>query len=174
MKEFVLPGFKIQQTFFEYKNINPSVNFGFKEYGKVTDYYQFVYNAILSRNLLTPFIFYFLPLLVILFSLFSTLLITTKKTDPLTILGAHSGLFFALILLRRSLREQYPTGATLYMEYAFFYTYITIILLILHIILTSYYKRWKTYYDPVLYYMKVAFWPFQLILWLITTFIVFY
>jgi len=173
-KEFSLAGFTIEQTFFEYHKINPSANFGFKEYGKVTDDYQLVYNAIMNRNLLNPFVFYILPLLVILFSLYTTLLLLGKTTDPLTILGVYSGLFFALILLQRSLREQHPAGTTLYMEYAFFYTYITIILLILHTILMYYYKNWATYQEKSLYFMRIFFWPFQLISWLITTLIIFY
>jgi hypothetical protein len=173
-KEFSLAGFTIEQTFFEYHKINPSANFGFKEYGKVTDNYQLIYNAIMNRNLLNPFVLYILPLLVILFSLFTTLLLTGKKTDPLTILGAYSGLFFALILLQRSLREQHPAGTTLYMEYAFFYTYITIILLIFHTILMYYYKNWHIYQDKSLYCMRILFWPFQFVSWIITTLIIFY
>lgn len=173
-KEFSLAGFTIEQTFFEYHKINPSTNFGFKEYGKVTDNYQLIYNAIMNRNLLDPFVLYILPLLVILFSLFTTLLLTRQKTEPLTTLGAYSGLFFALILLQRSLREQHPAGTTLYIEYAFFYTYITIILLIFHTILTHYHKTWLIYRSKSLYFMKIFFWPFQLISWLITTLIIFY
>lgn len=173
-KEFSLTGFTIEQTFFEYRNIDPNANFGFKEYGKVTDNYHLIYNIIINRNLLNPFVLYLLPLLVILFSLFTTLLVAKRTTAPLTILAGYSGLFFALIMLQRSLREQYPTGTTLYMEYAFFYTYITIIFLIIHTILMHYYKRWNTYQDTSLYITRILFWPFQFIIWLITTLIIFY
>ncbi|HSC24629.1 MAG TPA: cache domain-containing protein [Candidatus Babeliales bacterium] len=173
-KEFSLAGFTVEQTFFEYHQIDPTANFGFKNYGKTTDNYQLVYNAIMNRNLLNPFIIYLLPLLVILFSLFSTLLLTKKTTEPLAIFGGYTGLFFALIVLQRSLREQHPTGETLYMEYAFFYTYISIILLIMHTILMYYYKQWKPYQNISIYYMKILFWPFQCISWLITTLIIFY
>ena len=172
-KNFSVSGFTIEQAFFEYQKINPNANFGFKEYGKVTDNYQLLYNAIFNRNLLNPFVIYLLPLLVILFSLFTTILVTGKNTAPLSILGGYTGLFFALIVLQRSLREQHPTGSTLYMEYAFFFTYITIILLILHTILIYFYKDWKKYQDLSLYLMKILFWPFQFISWLITTLIIF-
>lgn len=173
-KEFSLSGFIIEQAFFEYQKVEPKTNFGFKEYGKVTDNYHLIYNAIINRKLINPFIIYVLPLLVILFTLFTTLLVTTKTTSPLSILGGYSGLFFALIVLQRSLREQYPSGSTLYMEYAFFYTYITIILLIVHTILMYYYKRWESYQNKSLYFMRILFWPFQWITWLITTLIIFY
>lgn len=173
-KEFSLSGFTIEQTFFEYQKIDPNANFGFKEYGKVTDNYHLVYNAVINRNLINPFVIYLLPLLVILFTLFTTLLVVKKTTSPLSILGGYSGLFFALIVLQRSLREQYPSGSTLYMEYAFFYTYITIILLIMHTILMYYYKHWELYQNKSLYFMRILFWPFQFIMWLITTLIIFY
>lgn len=173
-KDFSISGFTVEQTFFEYKQFSPEANFGFKEYGKVTDHFQLVYNVVLSRNLLNPFVLYILPLLVILFSLFCTLLIASRRTDPFSMLGPYTGLFFSMIVLQRSLREQHPSGSTLYMEYAFFYTYITIILLILHTILNHFYKHKITYQNKVFHIMKLLFWPFQLITWLITTLVVFY
>src|SRR5258706_4491 len=144
------------------------------EFRKVTYNYHLVYNAIINRNLINPFVIYLLPLLVILFTLFTTLLVIKKTSSPLSILGGYSGLFFALILLQRSLREQYPSGSTLYMEYAFFYTYITIILLIIHTILMYYYKHWEKYQNRSLFLMRILFWPFQWITWLITTIVIFY
>jgi hypothetical protein len=173
-KEFSLSGFTIEQTFFEYHKVEQNANFGFKEYGKVTDQFQLVYNAIMSRNLLNPFVLYLLPLLVILFALFSTLLVVKKSTSPLSILGGYTGLFFALVVLQRSLREEQPAGTTLYMEYAFFYTYITIILLVVHTIVMYYYKHWEWYQNRSLYFLRILFWPFQFISWFITTLIIFY
>jgi len=173
-KEFALSGFTIEQAFFEYHTIDPTTNFGFKDYGKITDNFQLIYNVIMNRNLLNPFVLYLLPLLVILFSLFCTLIMTGKRTDPFSVLGPYTGLFFALVILHRSLREQLPTGTTLYMEYAFFYTYITIILLIIHTILTHYYTHWRYYQDTALHVIKLLFWPFQFLMWFITTLIIFY
>jgi hypothetical protein len=173
-KEFTLSGFTIEQAFFEYQKVEPKADFGLKGYGKVTDNYHLIYNAIITRNLLNPFVIYLLPLLVILFTLFTTLLVIKRSSSALSILGAYSGLFFALIILQRSMREQYPSGSTLYMEYAFFYTYITIILLILHTILMYYYNHWDKYQNRSLYLMRILFWPFQWITWLITTIIIFY
>src|SRR5690606_24948863 len=124
-KNFTLSDFRIEQTFFNYKKIDPMANFGFKEYGKATDHFQLIFNIVTKRGLLNPFVLFFLPLLVVLFSLFSVLIIAKRESDPLTIIASYTGLFFALILLQRSLRESYPTNVTLYMEYAFFFTYIS-------------------------------------------------
>jgi len=173
-KEFSIAGFTVEQTFFEYHQFDPKANFGFKEYGKVTDNFQLIYNVILNRNLLNPFVLYVLPLFVILFTLFCTLLIASRRTDPFSMLGPYTGLFFSLIILQRSLREQHPSGSTLYIEYAFFYTYVTIILLILHTILNHFYKHKGAYQKKAFHVIKLLFWPFQFITWLITTLIVFY
>lgn len=173
-REFSVSGFNVEQTFFEYKNTEPKTNFGFREYGKVTDHFHLIYNVILTRNLLNPFVLYILPLLVIIFSLFCTLLIASKRTDPFSMLAPYTGLFFSLIILQRSLREQHPSGSTLYFEYAFFYTYITIILLILHTILNHLYKHKIEYQDTIFRLMKMLFWPFQLVAWFITTLVIFY
>ncbi len=173
-KDFAISGFNVEETFFEYKFFDPKANFGFKEYGKVTDHFQLIYNVILSRNLLNPFVIYILPLLVILFTLFCTLLISGRKTDPFSMLGTYTGLFFSLIILQRSLREQLPSGSTLYIEYAFFYTYITIILLVLHTILNHFSQHKIRYQEKAFHMLKLLFWPFQLVSWLITTILVFY
>lgn len=173
-KDFSISGFTVEQAFFEYKDTEPKTNFGFRQYGKVTDHFHLIYNVILNRNLLNPFVLYILPLLVILFSLFCTLLISHKKTDPFSMLGPYTGLFFSLLVLQRSLREQHPSGSTLYIEYAFFYTYLTIIFLILHTILNHFYKNKIVYQDTIFRLMKILFWPFQLVAWFITTLVIFY
>jgi hypothetical protein len=173
-KNFTLSEFNVETTFFMYKKINPVTNFGFSQYGKTTDHFQLIYNLIITRSLLGPFILYFLPLLVVLFSLFAVLLIAKRKSEPINIITPYTGLFFALILLHRSLREHYYTGATLYMEYGFFFTYITIILLVIHAVLLFLYPSWNYYQYKIFHFAKLLFWPLQLASWLITTFIIFY
>jgi hypothetical protein len=173
-KQFSISGFTIEQTFFDYDSVTPDTNLGFKSYDTVTNNYRLAYNVILNRNLLNPFIIFFIPLLVILFSLFSTLLISERTTNPFSLLGPYTGLFFALIVLQRALRENYPTGSTLYLEYAFFYTYMTIIILIMHAVLAHYYSHWYSYHKKVFSIIKLLFWPAQLASWLLTTLVLFY
>jgi|GEM_PF-1761519 len=173
-KHFTLSEFNIERAFFNYKRIEPVTNYGFTQYGKTTDHYQLIYNLIITRGLLSPFILYFLPLLVILFSLFSVLVIAKRTTEPLSIITPYTGLFFALVLLHRSLREQYSTGTTLYIEYAFFFAYVTIILLVIHTVLVYLYPHWNYYQHKIFPLAKLIFWPLQLVAWLITTFIIFY
>lgn len=173
-KSFTIAGFNIEQTFFGYKKIDPVANLGFKEYGKTTDYYQLVYSIITARNLINPFLIFFLPLLGILLSIFCVLLISRTDSTPFSILSPYTATFFTLIILQRVLRDQYTANTPLYMEYAFFFTYITITILSLHAVVTYLCKDWKYYQKTVFPLMKLLFWPFQFILWIITTLIVFY
>jgi heme exporter protein D len=173
-KSITLSEFNFEKTFFNYKQITPKTNFGVPTYGKATDHFILLFNIVTTRGLLTPFIIFFLPLLVVLLSLFATLVISTQRTNPFKALAPYTGLFFSLIVLQRSLREQYPTNTTLYMEYAFFFTYITIIILVIHTIITYTHPNWHYYQKQIFPLLKFLFWPFQLISWFITTLIVFY
>ncbi len=173
-KNFTVTGSRVEKAFFTYKKIDPTVNFGFSEYGKITDHFLLVYNLIIRRNLLNPFVLFFLPFLVILFSIFSVLFVSRKDSNPLSIISAYTGLCFTLVVLQRSLREQYPTNTTLYMEYAFFFAYISIIFLVIHTMLVYIYPQWNYYQNRVFPLIKFLFWPLHLASWLITTLIVFY
>ena len=173
-KSFTISGFNIEETFFGYKKIDPVTNLGFKEYGKTTDYYQLVYSIITTRNLINPFLIFFLPLLGILLSIFCVLLISQTNSTPFSVLSPYSATFFTLIILQRVLRDQYTANAPLYMEYAFFFTYITITILSIHAVLTYLYQDWKYYQKTIFPLIKLLYWPFQFTLWIVTTLIVFY
>lgn len=173
-KSFTLTGFTVEQTFFSYKAINPVTNFGLNDYGKTTDHYQLIYSLITTRSLVNPLLLFFLPLLGILFSIFCILLVARRDSQPFSVLGPYTATFFSLIILQRVLRDQYPTNTTLYIEYAYFFTYFTIILLTIHTVLIYLYPKWNYYQDKVFPLVRLLFWPFQLASWLITTLIVFY
>ena len=72
-KDFVLPGFEIQKTFFSLKKLMPDNDFGLHSFRAITEHYDLVYNIVITRKLLNSFIIYILPLLVILLALFATL-----------------------------------------------------------------------------------------------------
>lgn len=171
---FSLTKFYTTETYFDYTRHKPNSDYGVRGYMDISDQYRLAYNAMISVELLAPFIFFFLPLLVILISIFAVLMLQERKTDPYTTIGPYTGLFFALVLLHRSLHEAAPATHTLYMEYAFFYTYIILILLVIHTIITQRLSNSNFYQDTVVYFYKIIFWPLQLIAWIITTLIIFY
>jgi len=175
-KDFVLPGFDIQKTFFSLKKLMPNNDFGLSAFRSITEHYDLIYNIVIKRKLLNSFIIYILPLLVILIALFATLfgMIEVEKYDPLRSLGAYASLFFGLILLHRTIREQYGVVSTLYIEYAFFYTYITMILLVIHAIVVYGPNSNKTFDNIITPLILYFYWPIHLSLWIATTIYIFY
>jgi hypothetical protein len=175
-KEFTLPGFDIQRAFFSLKKLMPRSDFGLHSFRSITEHYELIYNVVIRRNLLNSFIIYILPLIVILIALFATLcsMREIEKYDPLRSLTSYASLFFGLILLHRTIREQYGVASTLYIEYAFFYTYITMLLLVIHAVVVYGPNSNKTFDDILTPLALYFYWPIQLSLWLATTIYLFY
>ena len=166
--------FHTHETFFSYTPYQQKSDLGMPKYRKLGEHYRLGFNAVMEADLLAPFIYFFFPLLVILISIFGVLVLEQRGTSPYTMIGPFTGLFFALVLLQRSLHEAAPASHTLYMEYAFFYAYIIIILLVIHTVLVQRYEKSNFYQQTLLSFYKVIFWPLQLIAWVVTTIIIFY
>ena len=166
--------FYTTETFFDYTPHKPNSDLGVRKYLEISDFYRLAYNAVIDVDLLAPFIYFLLPLLVILISIFAVLMLEQPGTSPYTMIGPYTGLFFALVLLHRSLHEKAPASNTLYLEYAFFYTYIILILLVIHTMLVQRFAKHEFYQLTLVPYFKILFWPLQLIAWIITTLIIFH
>lgn len=163
-----------QKTYFDFVPYHPDSDLGVRSYFLHSDQFRLAYNIVMADDISGPFIYFFLPLLVILISIFAVLMLEQRQTDPYALMGPFTGLFFALVLLHRSLNESAPSVQVLYMEYAFFFTYLTLIILVIHSMLVQRYSNNDYYQDVVVKFLKAAFWPFQLVAWIITTFLVFY
>jgi hypothetical protein len=179
-RSFQYYGFNIRRSFFSLEKSKEDTNFGVQSYSAISEHIKLNYNVIITRDLLNALIVYFLPLLVILFSLFAIFSITGRigkgrsKKKIFVSLTGYTGLLFALIALHHTLRGQYPSGNVLYIEYFFFYSYMTILVLIVHgaIIQAEVYQDFVN--EKVTPLMRNLFWPIQLSIWFITTVIVFY
>lgn len=172
-----IPGFRLDRSFFSYAILPAYDEVGLEKIRKVTEKPRLHYNIVLSRTLKNPFIVFFLPLLIILFSTYAVFLVSfrgKKIPDIFQSIGSYTAIFFSLIVLHQTLRSQYHAGELLYIEYFFFYTYITILFLILHSLML----RVSRFTDVIHYwitpYLRVLFWPIQFGLWFITTIIIFY
>lgn len=173
-KTFSPSAFLIRETFFDLSLLKQGVNLGIQKKTEQETRYQLGFNAIMFNDFLNAFILFFLPLLVILISIFSIFILEKRTTDPYIVIGPYTGLLFGLVLLHRSLHEAAPSDNTIYMEYAFFFTYIVIILLVIHTILAQYYINWEFYQKKFIPFFKALFWPMQLTSWIITTLVMFY
>lgn len=172
-----IPGYYLDRSFFSYSIISPNDEVGLEALRKVTEKIQLHYNVILKRKLINPLIIFMLPLLIILFSIFAVFLVTQRwrgKFDAYRSLGAYTGLFFSLVILHQTLRNQVQSGELLYIEYFFFFTYITILLLVLHALLLRISTRANMISEKISPYLKILFWPLQFLLWFAITMIIFY
>jgi len=82
--------------------------------------------------------------------------------------------FLSVVILQQTLRRQYQAGELLYIEYLFFFIYITLLLLILHALLLSVSSYAEFVNKKISPFLKIFFWPIQLGLWFGVTMIIFY
>lgn len=172
-----IQGFRLDRSFFSYALLPGYDEVGLEKIRKVTEKPRLHYNIILSRNLKNPFIVFFLPLLIILFSTYAVFLVSfrgKKIPDIFQSIGSYTAIFFSLIVLHQTLRSLYHAGEVLYIEYFFFYTYITILFFILHSLVLRISKFTDLIHYWITPYLRVLFWPIQFGLWFITTIIIFY
>jgi len=56
----------------------------------------------------------------------------SENTDVNTFkaIGTYAGIFFSLVVLHQTLRNQYPTGELMYLEYLFFLVYVTLVIFV--------------------------------------------
>ncbi len=175
--ELVIPGFNKELSFFSFGTISQINEVGLETIRNVTENVQLHYNIILERKLTNPLIIYLLPLLIILFTIYAIFLLSYKghlKTDAFKTVSAYTAVFFSLIILHQTLRNQYQAGELLYLEYFFFFAYVSLFILILHALLLRV-SHFKTYIDhKISPYLIILFWPVQTGLWFAVTMIVFY
>ncbi len=172
-----IPGYSLERSYFSFSVIPPADEVGLDALRKVTDKVQLHYNLILKRKLINPFIMFFLPLLVILFSIYAIFLLSQRGTthfDAFRSLTAYTGLFFSLVILHQTLRNQVQAGELLYIEYFFFFAYITILLLVFHALIRRAHPTIRQATEKMAPYLRLLFWPLQLALWFAVTMFTFY
>ena len=172
-----VPGFDLEQSFFSFSSLPLYDEVGIEALAKNPEKARLHYNLVLNRKLTNPFIIFFLPLLIILFAIYSVFLVSFRGSlhfDIFKSLGAYTALFFSLIIVHQTLRNQYQAGELLYIEYFFFFTYITILFLILHDLILRVTGAAKFINKNISPYLRILFWLIQFAVWFIITMIVFY
>lgn len=175
--QLAIPGYHLARSFFSFSAISSYDEVGLDALRNVTEKIRLHYNVILKRKLINPLIIFLLPLLIILFSMYAVFLVTQRlkgQFDAFKSIGAYTGLFFSLVILHQTLRNQVQSGELLYIEYFFFFTYLTILLLVLHSLLLRISRTATFLNEHVSPYLKILFWPVQFALWFTITMIIFY
>lgn len=175
--KIAVPGFELERSFFSFTTLESYEEVGLESLQNATEKVRLHYNVILDRKLINPFVIFFVPLLIILFSIYAVFLITFKGEPPFNVsmaIGSYTGIFFSLVLLHQTLRSQYQAGELLYLEYFFFFIYVTILLLTLHAMILRVGHMSEFITHKITPYLKIFFWPIQFALWFGVTMIIFY
>ncbi|MBN4055333.1 hypothetical protein JYU12_01165 [bacterium AH-315-K03] len=179
--DFVLPGWQLVSSFFDYKAHSYHTNFGLQTLENKNNFPELHFNIILKRQFLGAFIGNLMPLLVMLVVLFA-LVLSTSKTKQIKYLGfsfsnvlaSSSGLLFGVLIGHTQLRASLKASGLVYMESFYLIMYMMLLLVILNAYLFVKYPnvfivRWS---DNLM--AKLAFWPLLFSLILVLTLYQFY
>jgi hypothetical protein len=168
-------GYSIRRSIFSFDVAKPKVDFGIEDITATKTTLSF--NIALRRNLIDAVMVFLLPLLVMLVAVYAALWFTYE--DPgyavsYRTLGAYTAVIFTLVILHRLLREKLPSGEIIYLEYFFFFTYVTIAFLLIHALLLYSKIRLRPFALQLAYIVRFLYWPIEIFAWLLVTIIVFY
>ncbi len=170
--DFVLAGWNIESSFFEYKFNEYNTNFGFGNALTKNNYPELYFTVILKRAFIGIFIARVVPQLVVAILLFC--MMPLSRDHGMEIVAACAGLIFIVILDQISVRGQIATQGIIYFEYFYFAMYFLILLVAANAILLKLNKN-----IPLILYKnnripKLFYWPTLLGILLIITAFTFY
>ncbi|WP_394698067.1 cache domain-containing protein [uncultured Methanolobus sp.] len=173
-KDFVLEGWELQRSYFSYKVNEYDTNFGIDEYNHQgnPDLY---FNIEMKRDIVTPFITYMVPLLLIALLIFIALFTEIKvDSDPTEILKYSASLMLVLMIAHVSLRDNISASGIIYLEYFYIIMYLVVLVVSLDALLFTSDRKIPlvNYENNVI--AKMAYWPAIMILVLLITLKAFY
>lgn len=182
-KDFVLPGWDLESSFFYYRINSYNTYFGFEHqvdaYQEVPELY---FTIIAKRNFLTVFISNVMPSMVLACLLFVIQMIISEKHrrnesmsfTAMEIVSTSGAFIFIVILDQINLRNSITAGGIIYLEFFYFILYIIILWVTVNALLLASGTKiplldYKDNFIP-----KLLYWPFFLKVLLIVTLIAFY
>ena len=181
-RNFVLEGWKIQNSFFSYRTNSYNMNFGIEGYPRQRAFPELYFNVGLKRDFIDPFISDMIPIVIVAFLVFAVLMISTRQEEQIglfgfstsAVLGYCAALFFVLIVSHVHLRETLAARGIVYLEYYYFVMYAAVLVVSTDSILfaSSVGPRFIHYKDNLV--VKLLYWPTVLGVMLGITTYVFY
>ena len=167
-KDFVLPGWSLQQSYFAFRNNTYNVNFGLDRRNRPESLPELYFHIDIRRNFMNAFISNLVPLISVVLILYTLLLIVTYDGirserhgfSTAEILGSAAALFFSVLIGHMQLRDQFQVEEVMYLEYFFFVVYVMILGVSLNALLFSAGENdgsWVRRHDNL--YMKLSYWP---------------
>jgi hypothetical protein len=181
-KDFVLPGWTLKSSFFQYRFNNYNTNFGIENYIGQKNFPELYFTVILQRDFITIFISNMMIIIVVLLLLFCVQILIIKQKDrsdnldftALEIVSACGAFLFIIIVDQINLRQKIITAGIIYFDYFYFVLYVVILLVAINAILFASNIKidWIHYKDNLI--PKILYWPTNLTLLLLVTLLVFY
>lgn len=168
-------GFNIAESSFSFKNVKPKTTYGVESFGRPTANFSFNFNIIVVRNILNAILIFFLPIFIIMFSIYCFFNLSENHELNLEkTLTAYTGLLLTIIFLHRTMRDQTATAKIMYIEYFFLFTYVTILILTAHIFFQQTDFGKKKWYKKLALWYQSLFWDIQMLIAIILTTVIFY
>ncbi len=163
----LLEKYDIDKTFFSFKSIPTSTNYGIHK--NIITHNILTYNIMASRNPMDAFILVILPLLVIILAMFLLQILSMNAItlNMISTISIYIALLFPTILLHQSLRSKLGVSGVVYIEYLLFVIYLLMVLLCIDISTGEKTKLFE--------HLKITiFWPFILTVMFTVTLISYY
>ncbi len=181
-QDFVLPGWKVTSSFFNYRFNSYNTDFGIPRYVGQNQFPELYFQIGVKRRFLNPFISNLTPIIVVLLMLFAVLITSSKEAEKIqllgfnasTILASGSALFFVVLISHIDLRGSLSANEIFYMEYFYVVTYGAILAISINSILFSWNISipFVQYRDNLL--PKLFYWPVITLIMFVVTLIKFY
>lgn len=176
-KDFVLPGWRLTSSFFNYRLNSYNTDFGIPRYVGQQNFPELYFQIGMKRRFLSPFISNLTPVIVVLQMLFAVLITCSKDSNRIEILGfnastilaSSSALFFVVLISHIELRKSLEANNVIYMEYFYIVTYLVLLGVCVNSIIFSLDLKvpFVQFRDNLL--PKLFYWPIiTLVLFLIT------
>lgn len=181
-EEFVLPGWTIARSYFNYRLNSYNTNFGIDDYHGQRNFPELYFNVDLRRKFIDPFVSNIIPLGGVAVILFVVMLFKTKRKDrtewlgftALDVVAICTALFFTVVVAHVSLRSDLHAAVIVYLEYFYLVMYLIILCVSVNALLFAGNAsiRLVQYEDNLV--PKLGYWPVLSGLVLAVTLVVFY
>jgi len=181
-RQFVYTGWTPKYSGFSFFDHTYNSSFGIGDAGEFEGFPELYFNLVLDRNFAGPFIEHFIFALAVAFLLFGLLILTTDdenlkarfQLSTAGVLGAASGLLFAVILKHNQLRGIVGTPGLSYIEVIPVLLYGGVVVVVLNAILLASPVKLTFIHHRNNLLPVLAYWPVMLGLLLAVTLIVFF
>ena len=181
-QDFVLPGWEVASSFFNYRFNSYNTDFGIPRYVGQNKFPELYFQIAVKRSFLNPFISNLTPIIVVLLMLFAVLITSSKESKKIellgfnasTILAASSALFFVVLISHIDLRSSLAANEIFYMEYFYVVAYVALLSISINSILFSWGINisFIQYRDNLL--PKLFYWPLITLTMFVVTLVKFY